>query len=264
MKQHDVETGILIIKVLIFLYIVISPVVNHRCLDFMDNIFIKTILLLFIVVCAIYGEMQLAILIALAVFILVINFNKLTIQKAKNEIQRNINLKPDVALRAKNNNYVSGELPEHVSRSPKNSHVSGELPEHVSRSPKNSHVYDECVDQRAKQPISNIFVYDDLPQIPQIPQIEHRITSKPLLGGNIKPHFDDEISSHVSDQVIDGRDVLDLYDPDPICKQQIFDEKEISEDMLEYYLDEKTKPFAIYIRMLTNVGNLKNIQSNSV
>jgi hypothetical protein len=51
--------------------------------------------------------------------------------------------------------------------------------------------------------------------------------------------------------------------PEVACNTKRFEDTEISKDMMTYFIDEKTKPYEVYIRMLTNDENLRNVQNNT-
>ena len=69
------EMSFLVLKVLIFLYIIASPFINPKNLSLLNTIPAKVILLILIVVSAFY-DFQLAILLTIAFFVLLINFNR--------------------------------------------------------------------------------------------------------------------------------------------------------------------------------------------
>lgn len=73
--QKNKEMFFLVLKVLIFLYIIASPFINPKNLSLLNTIPIKLIILILIVISAFY-DFQLAILITIGFFVLIINFNR--------------------------------------------------------------------------------------------------------------------------------------------------------------------------------------------
>lgn len=63
-----------VIKVLLFLFIIIAPALDFTKVKFMDNIIIK-ILILLLIIAACFIDFQLAIILTIAFFILLININ---------------------------------------------------------------------------------------------------------------------------------------------------------------------------------------------
>ena len=73
------------LKVIVFLYIIISPFFNYSYVSFLNTLFAKVLLLALIVVAS-FIDLQLAVLLTLAFLILIINLNKTHIfgvQKSK-------------------------------------------------------------------------------------------------------------------------------------------------------------------------------------
>ena len=76
MNRNHMHQALLVAKVFVFIYILISPLINHKkYIPFMNALLAKTI---FVIIIAIVGfiDLQLAILLAIALFVLIINFNK--------------------------------------------------------------------------------------------------------------------------------------------------------------------------------------------
>lgn len=74
-KKQIKDMFFLVLKVLIFLYIIASPFINPKNLSLLNTIPVKVLILILIVVSAFY-DFQLAILLTIAFFVLLINFNR--------------------------------------------------------------------------------------------------------------------------------------------------------------------------------------------
>lgn len=74
-KKQIKDMFFLVLKVLIFLYIIASPFINPKNLSLLNTIPVKVLLLVLIVASAFY-DFQLAILLTIAFFVLLINFNR--------------------------------------------------------------------------------------------------------------------------------------------------------------------------------------------
>ena len=74
-KKQIKDMFFLVLKVLIFLYIIASPFINPKNLSLLNTISIKLLILILIVVSAFY-DLQLAILLTIGFFVLLINFNR--------------------------------------------------------------------------------------------------------------------------------------------------------------------------------------------
>lgn len=74
-KKQIKDMFFLVLKVLIFLYIIASPFINPKNLSLLNTIPVKVIILILVVVSAFY-DFQLAILLTIAFFVLLINFNR--------------------------------------------------------------------------------------------------------------------------------------------------------------------------------------------
>lgn len=74
---------LLVAKIAFFVYIVLSPFINHAPISFLNTLVAK-ILLLAIIVGASFADLQLAIVMTLAFLILIINLNKEAIFGIKN------------------------------------------------------------------------------------------------------------------------------------------------------------------------------------
>jgi hypothetical protein len=74
-KKQIKDMFFLVLKVLIFLYIIASPFINPKNLSLLNTIPVKVLLLILIVASAFY-DFQLAILLTIAFFVLLINFNR--------------------------------------------------------------------------------------------------------------------------------------------------------------------------------------------
>ncbi len=75
------ETALLVSKVLIFLYIITSPFIDHvKYLSIFNTITFKILILILIVITS-FIDIQLAILLTIAFFVMIINFNKSQISK---------------------------------------------------------------------------------------------------------------------------------------------------------------------------------------
>lgn len=84
MKPADVSLALNVAKSIVFLYIVLSPFIDHhKYLHHMDNLIAKVIMLILIVSVSFY-DFQLAILLTIALFVMIINFNKEQINKIFN------------------------------------------------------------------------------------------------------------------------------------------------------------------------------------
>jgi hypothetical protein len=68
------DQGLMVIKVIVFIFIVLSPFINYKYVEFMNMLGFKVALLAVIVV-ACFVDLQLAILLTLAMLLLVINLN---------------------------------------------------------------------------------------------------------------------------------------------------------------------------------------------
>lgn len=81
MKPTDVSLALNIAKVIVFVYIISSPFIDHqKYLSHMDTMLAKIIMLVLIVTVSFY-DFQLAILLTIALFVMIINFNKEQINK---------------------------------------------------------------------------------------------------------------------------------------------------------------------------------------
>lgn len=78
------EKALLAAKIAFFVYILLSPFVNHKPVSFLNSLPAK-ILLLVIIVGASFVDLQLAIIMTLAFLILIINLNKEIIFGVKNK-----------------------------------------------------------------------------------------------------------------------------------------------------------------------------------
>lgn len=84
MKPADVSLALNVAKAIVFLYIIVSPFIDHqKYLSHMDNLFSKVVLLILIISVSFY-DFQLAILLTIALFVMIINFNKEQINKIFN------------------------------------------------------------------------------------------------------------------------------------------------------------------------------------
>lgn len=81
MKPADVSLALNAAKAIVFLYIILSPFIDHqKYLSHMDNLLAKVVMLILIVSVSFY-DFQLAILLTIALFVMIINFNKEQINK---------------------------------------------------------------------------------------------------------------------------------------------------------------------------------------
>lgn len=81
MKPADVSLALNVAKAIVFFYIILSPFIDHhKYLSHMDNLLAKVIMLILIVSVSFY-DFQLAILLTIALFVMIINFNKEQINK---------------------------------------------------------------------------------------------------------------------------------------------------------------------------------------
>lgn len=69
------EKFILASKIVFFMYIVLSPFINHKYLVFLDNLYFKILFIIFIAIAS-FVDLDLSIILTLALLILVINFQK--------------------------------------------------------------------------------------------------------------------------------------------------------------------------------------------
>lgn len=188
------EIFLLIIKVTVFFYIIISPLIDHRkYVPFMESYIFKVILLLLILATT-FVDFQLALLLTIALFIIIINFSRYNVEEVitkTNELRK-------VPLYVKQNEIIKPET---------------------------------------------------------IPNQSIKPIRSPIVPKN------DDMEEQIEVSYPDGN----MYDfPDASCNTKDFDNSQISDNLLTYYLDEKTKPYEIYIRMLTNAENLHNVQTNIV
>ena len=85
MNKKEIEVGLLICKILVFLYIITSPLINqNKYIPFMNTLVAKILFLILIIVTG-FIDIQLSILLAIALFVMIINFNKDKILKVNQE-----------------------------------------------------------------------------------------------------------------------------------------------------------------------------------
>jgi hypothetical protein len=94
MKPADVSMALNIAKAIVFLYILASPFIDHhKYLSHMDNILAKLVMLILIITVSFY-DFQLAILLTIALFVMIINFNKEQINKILSTPQLSASIPP--------------------------------------------------------------------------------------------------------------------------------------------------------------------------
>ena len=75
------ELGLMVAKAVVFLYIVLSPFIDHqKHLKSLDHIAVKVLILILIVIVSFF-DFQLAVLLTIALFVMIINFNKDTLSR---------------------------------------------------------------------------------------------------------------------------------------------------------------------------------------
>lgn len=81
MKQQKQDISLFVAKALVFLYIILSPFIDHqKYLKFLDNIAAKVMILVIIIIVSFF-DFQLSVLLTIALFVLIINLNKNHIAK---------------------------------------------------------------------------------------------------------------------------------------------------------------------------------------
>ena len=202
------ENALLVCKLCVFLYIIVSPLIDHqKYLAFMNMIPVKVILVISIVLSA-FVDFQLSILLAIALFVMIINFNKDQIFKT-HIYQEEVKKKPRVVVESENLNALNAANAANALN----------------------------IATLASTPYSTT-------------------TTTPLKLVAQDKEYKPDIVPYIGETIHTF--------PSALCNTKPFEDVKMSNDLLTYYIDDKTKPYEVYIRMLTNQEYLVSAQTNTV
>lgn len=102
------ETFFTVLKVIMITYIIMSPFIQYQYVSFLDNMIVKVLILVAIIV-ACFMDFQLAIVMTIAFVIFIINVNTSIIESVKKNIQSD--LYTNFPLPSKELQYIRETLP---------------------------------------------------------------------------------------------------------------------------------------------------------
>lgn len=243
---------LLAIKILIFIYIIISPFISYEWLSFINITPIKVILLVVIVILS-FVDLQLAILAMIAFLILLVNLNKLEIIKMKEiiilEDPKNQDIIENMINKLKEGKEGDDDDDEEEERKNEKKH-QGKIKE-------KEEMYGYGYVSRGKLPLPlpEEEVYPTKPTEPIQAMIDRSVVTKYKEEMVRSQTFPKEIIEKFDE------DTMSNF-PKPYCNMVEYDKNLISEGIYDYSLDKRTKPYEEYIKKLSPNASIDSIQTN--
>lgn len=241
---------LLVVKIILLIYIVISPFISYKYMTFINATLVKILILLLIILVS-FIDLQLAVLLMIAFLILLVNLNKELITKIKARVisEESRNLLPKVFSEMKllsGQGYKQQFAPEDFQQ--KENMIRGNslypLPSDIMETPEKTLGNVRGV----TEPFSNIELD---------PKLDSRMQ---------KAKLQDQLQEQLKEQTRDNVHGQTMYDfPVPYCKGvQNLDPYLISNNLFLYSTDDRTKAYDEYVKILSPECALRDAQTNEL
>ncbi len=248
---------LLVVKIMILVYIVLSPFISYTYMRFFNYTAVKIAILILIILVS-FVDLQLAVLLMIAFLILLVNLNKENIFKVKQESTQE-SLLPQVLSDIKT-------LPEKLytqSIQPKITLVTSEMG--LPPIPKETMIRGNSL-----YPIPS-----DIIEVPPNSYTNPPGTMERFVDMELDPNLDfrmkraqlaDQLNEQIREQTYNPVHAQTMYEfPKPYCKGvENIDPYIISNNLFLYSTDERTKPYEEYVKILSPECALKDAQTNEL
>lgn len=263
---------LLIIKILILVYIVLSPFINYKHMRFMNSTFIKISILILIILVS-FVDLQLAILLMVAFLVFLVNLNKDSVFKVKSSVSSEQNLLPQVLSDIKT-------LPEKLyTQTLESSRSFTDTMQNTMQTAKDTILVPQdniLVPQKENMVRGNSLfpLPSDIIEAPEkilgdTTGVLERFVDmelEPTLDSRMRrSKLESQVNEQIHEQTYNPLNVQTMSDfPTPYCKGvENIDPYVISNNLFLYSTDERTKPYEEYVKILSPECALKN-QTNEI
>lgn len=249
---------ILILKIILLVYIVLSPFISYKYMRFINAAFVKIAILLLIILVS-FVDLQLAILLMISFLVLLVNLNKESVFKVKTSTSEE-KLLPQVLSDIKT-------LPEKI-------YVHSQvLQPKISQ---DSVIVPQLLQKENFPRANSLFpLPSDIMEVPEKTIGNPTGTLERFIDMKLEPTLDtrmqraklaDQVNEQIHEQTYNPMNVQTMYEfPTPYCKGvENIDPYVISNNLFLYSTDERTKPYEEYVKILSPECALNNVQTNEL
>ncbi len=259
---------LVVLKLIILAYIVISPFISYKYMTFINATPIKILILLLIIVVS-FIDLQLAVLLMIAFLILLVNLNKGLLSLIKKTVTSEESaslLIPKVLSEIGTMSNVSSS----VSTAPQSGMSTVTPP--VSGMPQNIQTKETMVRGNSLFPIPSDIVelpekmYNNPDGVTERFVDEDMLIDPKLDFRMTQAHLENQVQEQIREQTHEPVHAQTMYEfPKPYCKNlQHLDPYLISNNLFLYSTDDRTKPYEEYVKILSPESALKDVQTNEV